>query len=176
MSRCITCKIHCDSNTQYQCKNCGRLFWNSEEAFEESNKKRSGEEAEKKAGPIYKPIDVSSFSAEEDWLESFYSHAAMSLLEGNAKVTIVYDFMKYGLPKGAAEIVVNKANEHKKNAFRKNGRWEIISGFGFLLFGGIITAISYSTSTPGQEFTVALGALFVGVITITHGVYRSIMG
>jgi hypothetical protein len=174
MSRCPNCDIQCSFNSQYKCENCGELFWTSEELFHK-NKKTNNQEEEIE-GPCYKPININEISEGEDRLSFFSNHAALSLVEGNSKKTIIYDFIKNGIPKKEAEIIIKNANKIKKKVYRHKGRWELISGVGILTFGTIFTSISYFFTNPGQEFTIAIGAIIVGIITIIHGLYRSIVG
>lgn len=173
MIPCPNCNVQYDPNTQYKCDNCGELFWKSKESFEKKRKDMCNKiETDEPQGPVYRPIDFSAVSEEKD----LTLHAVISLAGGNTKETIIYDFTKNGISKETAEIIVAKASKIKKTVSRSNGRWEIVSGLGLLTLGGIITAISYSLTEPGQEFKIAIGAIIVGIITLAHGAYKSIVG
>lgn len=179
MSRCPNCNVQYDPNRQYKCENCGELFWRSKKLFEEYKKtERYKQKEEKIEGPHYKPIKLNLSSEEKDLMSQLFNHAIVSLAEGNTKETIIYDFIKNGIPKENAEIIIAEANSAKKSIFRQSGRWEIIFGIFLLVLGVIFALIAFkwAESSDMNYVKVPGGAIVIGAIAIIHGTYRSIMG
>jgi len=115
-------------------------------------------------------------SEQEKIIQKLFNHAAIELAEGTSKELIIAGFVDSNIPREIAENIVAQANDYKKSEFRKRGMKTVAMGVGFLLLGGVITAITYSAASGGGTYVVTTGLFLVGALTIAKGLWRTLLG
>lgn len=117
-----------------------------------------------------------TMNQQEELIQQLFNHAAVSLAEGRSKRSVIAEFIERGVPPDAAESIVAQAHEYKTSEFRKGGMKTVGIGVGFLALGGIITAATYSATSPGGTYVITTGLFLVGAIMILKGLWRTMVG
>ena len=114
--------------------------------------------------------------SQDEVLANMLQYAAVSIAEGKSKKKVVNEFVNDGVPEEVAEEVVRRANDYKKAEFRKAGIKTLLIGVGFLVAGGVITAVTYSAASGGGTYVVTTGLFLVGAINVLRGLFRMASG
>jgi hypothetical protein len=72
------------------------------------------------------------------------------------------------------EVAAYVQKQNDITNIRSMGTKSLVIGIGLLIFGGIITAASYSSTDPGGTYVVTTGLFLVGGINVLVAIYRYI--
>lgn len=103
-------------------------------------------------------------------VQAFFIRTINFLNEGKSKEEIVNEFVKIGLDKDNAQLIVDKViqsiqTEAKKRAGKKNMRIGAI----VCIIGSLVTLISFLQANEGETYIIAWGAIIFGFIQFVKG-------